>query len=122
MNNSLDDSQKPMDEDRRHSKRLNKNFILSYFHKNSPEQIFEITQLRNISMGGMCFITSLAYEPATPLGIKLQTPFLTENTYIEGYVLASHEKAKGLLYETRLKFTFIDVQAKLVLEKMIKFF
>ena len=60
--------------ERRRYKRVNKNFILTYFDKNHPEDRHEITQLKNISLGGLCFVTLHHFEPGTPLGIELKHP------------------------------------------------
>ena len=82
----------------------------------------EITQLKNISMGGMCFVTSARFEPGTQLGIELKTPYLADTTYLEGVVLESHEKVMDIIYETRLKFEFLNPQAEFLLAKIIEFF
>ena len=95
-------------EERRRYKRINKNFILSYFIKNLPEKRFEITQLKNISLGGMCFITSKAFEAGTEMGIELKTPYMSDVTYLEGRILQSHVKVKNMIYETRFEFENIQ--------------
>jgi len=112
---------KPGTERRKHE-RIRKSFILSYFQQASPEKKFEITQLKNISLGGMCFVTTRGFEPSTKLGIELKTPYLAGTTYLEGTVLESHEKMAKMIYETRLKFEPLDTEAKILLEKLIEFF
>ncbi|HBG60825.1 MAG: hypothetical protein A2Y03_07420 [Omnitrophica WOR_2 bacterium GWF2_38_59] len=109
-------------EERRRYKRINKNFILSYFIKNLPEKRFEITQLKNISLGGMCFITSQAFEPGTEMGIELKTPYMSDVTYLEGKILQSHVKVKNMIYETRFEFEHIQPQAEFLISKLIEFF
>lgn len=108
--------------DRRQYKRISKNFILSYFFKDKPTEKIEITQLKNISMGGMCFITSKHFMPSTLLGIELKTPYISEITYLEGEVLESQEKIKNMIYETRLQFTSLNENAKFLLTKLIEYF
>ncbi len=122
MNPKPNEPEKNLGAERRQYKRISKSFILSYFEKSNPEQKFEITQLRNISQGGMCFITTRSFMPNTRLGVELRTPYLAETTYLEGDVLGSHEKIKGMLYETRLQFTLINSQAEFLLSKLIEFF
>ena len=109
-------------EDRRRYKRVSKSFILSYYDKGKPQNKYEITQLKNISLGGMCFITSQSFPPGTVFGVELRTPYITESIYLEGQVQQSHEKMKNLLYETRLKFDKLDPLAEFVLTKMTAFF
>ena len=55
------------DEERRQYKRINRSFILSYFDLQNPEIKFEISQLKNISLGGM-FVFS---DQPPPFGAEL---------------------------------------------------
>ncbi len=123
----LGDDSNPSDEnkiemERRREKRIKKHFLLTYFDKNNPSKRFELTQLKNISLGGLCFVTSQPFTPSTKIGIELKTPYLADATYLEGVVLASHEKVRNLLYETRLKFEFLDPKAEVLLSKLIEYF
>ncbi len=113
---------KESNEERRQYERIKKSFILSYFDQAHPENKFEITQLKNISFGGMCFITSQSYESQTKLGIELKTPYLAGTTHLEGIVLGSNEKMKDKIYETRLQFGNLDAEAKILLGKLIELF
>ncbi len=112
----------PLREERRRHKRIKKNFILTYFDVSNPSQRFEITQLKNISKGGICFITTRSFIASTKIGIELKTPYLSGTTYLEGSVLESHEKIKNLLYETRLQFTSVEPQAEFLLNKVVEYF
>ena len=109
-------------EERRLHKRIKKNFILTYFDLNNPSLKFEITQLKNISKGGMCFITTQAFPSSTKIGIELKTPYLSGTTYLEGTVLESHENIKNLLYETRLEFMSLAPQSEFLLDKLKEYF
>ena len=108
--------------ERRQYKRVNKNFILNYIEKAHPEKRYEITQLKNISMGGLCFVTSHEFPAGTILGIELKTPYLSDTTYLEGEILESHEKVKNTIYETRLQFSSLSSEAEFLLSKIIEFF
>jgi len=110
------------DEERRQYERINRSFILSYYDIAQPDYKFEITQLKNISFGGMCFITGRSYESSTKLGIELKTPYLAGTTHLEGVVLGSNEKMKDKIYETRLQFGSLDAEAKVLLGKLIELF
>lgn len=105
--------------ERRKHERINKSYVLRYFLRENPAEKFEITQLKNISMGGMCFVTTEAYPPNSTLGIELKTPYVSETTYLEGRVLQSHEKAGSMLYQTRVEFYELNDHAKLLLSKII---
>lgn len=108
--------------EQRKYKRIHRHFVLTYFSLADPKQRHEASQLKNISLGGMCLITAKPYAPLTLLGIELKTPYLTELTHLEGKVLESHEKVKDIIYETRVEFTYISDQAKFILNKIIKHF
>ena len=110
------------DKERRQYERIKKSFILSYFSQSEPDEKFEITQLKNISLGGMCFVTSKNFDPSTEIYIELKTPYLAETTHLDGVVLESHEKMKNKIYETRLEFRDLDTEAKVLLEKLMEFF
>ncbi len=109
-------------EERRKYKRINKSFILTYYDKSNPQEKYEITQLRNIGMGGMCFVTTRTFPSGTHLFIDLKTPYLTDITHIHGSVQESHEKVKDMLYETRLKFEHLNAEAEYVIAKLMEVF
>ena len=108
--------------ERRKYKRIKKHFILTYYNFATPDVRFEASQLKNISLGGMCLITAKQFPPAARLGIELKTPFLAELIHLEGVVLESHERVKGIIYETRLQFSEISSQAEFVLKNIIQHF
>lgn len=106
--------------ERRQYLRIEKNFLLMYYDVNRPQDRFNATQMKNISLGGMCLITEKPFEPGTVLGIELKTPFLASLTHLEGTVLESHEKLKNLVYETRIKFHILSPQAEYILNRLIQ--
>ena len=111
-----------MMQERRKNRRIQKHFILAYFEKDHPEHRYELTQLKNIGHGGMCFVTSRQFAVGAKIGIELKTPYLAETTYLEGKVLESHEKVRSMIYETRLEFEFLDPEGEFLLAKLIEFF
>ncbi len=111
-----------MSQERRKHKRIDKHFILFYSEKDFPEREYESTQLKNISGGGMCFVTSRKFEPGVKIVIQLKTPYLAEATHLEGRVLESHEKVRDMIYETRIKFESLDRQGEFILSKLSEFF
>ncbi len=108
--------------ERRKYLRIKKNFILSYYTKSEPSVRYKVSQMKNISKGGMCFITSQKYAPETMLIVELRTPYFADITYLEGIVLESHEKIPGIIYETRLRFENLSPQATFLLDKLEEFF
>ena len=114
------DNKEPFN-DRRQYKRINRSYILKYFDITDPTKKFEITQLKNISLGGICFPASKNIEVQTTLGIELKAPYFAEFVYLEGIVLECKEKIKGMMFEVRLQFNALDPKAEYVLANMIKF-
>ncbi len=108
--------------ERRHYIRIEKHFIISYYDLNDPAVRHNISQLKNISLGGMCFITSQGYATATKMGIELKTPFLADTVHVEGTILESREKVPDMIYEIRLSFDALSGEAELVLKKVVETF
>jgi hypothetical protein len=111
------ESPKGPDERRKHV-RVDRNFILTYTDKLTPNVKNEITQLRNISRGGMCFVATRSFEKSTVLLIEMRTPFTTGSIMLEGIVLESRERIKGMIYDVRLQFQNLPPQASDILEKI----
>ncbi len=108
--------------ERRQYLRVKKNFILTYYLETEPAVKYKVTQLKNISKGGMCFITSQKYAPMTKLIVELKTPYLVDITHLEGTVLESHEKIPNIIYETRLQFENLSSQAQFLIDKLEELF
>jgi len=109
-------------QERRKFLRIRKNFILSYYNKSHPETRHDATQLKNISIGGMCFLTSLQFRAGTIIAIELKTPYLTGTVYLEGKVVGCVERLAGTVYETRLAFDNLSQQAEFVLQKIVEYY
>ncbi len=105
--------------ERRQYKRIKKHFILTYYDSAHPDEKFGASQLKNISLGGMCLITAKEFPEKTLLAIELKTPFMTDLTHMEGIVLSSREQMKDIIYETRIQFSELTPEAHFVLSKII---
>ncbi|VAX35769.1 hypothetical protein MNBD_UNCLBAC01-304 [hydrothermal vent metagenome] len=115
----MEDRRTGRKKDRRKFPRINKNFILSYLDPSTSDKKYEITQLVNISTGGMCFVTTTQLESLIKIQIKLKIPYLSNNTHLCGKVLDSREKVKGIIYITRLEFEDLPPNAKLLVKEII---
>ncbi len=109
-------------QERRKYIRIKKHFILSYYEKSLPNKKHDASQLKNISKGGMCFLTSVYFKPGTILSIELKTPYLTGTVYLEGKVLGCTEKLNGILFETRMQFEQVSTQAEFVINKIVDYY
>ena len=104
--------------ERRKFVRVDRNFILTYFDKNLPHIKNEITQLRNISKGGLCFVSTRTFPLSLELIIEMRTPFTTGTVMLEGVVLESRERIKNMIYDVRLEFRNVQPPAMEILEKI----
>ena len=120
--NKKNNPEPPQPPERRQFKRVKKHFILSYFELTNPKVRYDASQLKNISLGGMCFVTAKPFAAGALLGVELKTPFMSELTHLEGVVVGSQERLKNIIYETRLKFENLTPQAQFVINKLIQYF
>lgn len=112
----------PVKNERRQYVRIGKNLILSYFLPQDPSRKFDMSQMKNLSRGGICFVTTESFPPMTRLAVEFMTPYLTETSALTGVVIESTEKIPGLLFETRMKFENLSPVATKFLEEMISYF
>ena len=108
-------------QNRRKFVRVYRNFICSYWLKGKEETKIEISQINNISQGGLNFSSTFAFDQGVLLEIELKTPFISEKVNLEGIVLESREKISNLIFEVRLEFQNVSEQAKDVLEKIERY-
>ena len=108
--------------ERRRYIRIEKHFIISYFDKNDPAVKHSISQLKNISMGGMCFVAPQNYSGGAQMGVNLKTPYVADMVGMEGVVLESREKIANMIYEVRLQFGPLSKEAEFVLKKIVETF
>ncbi len=108
---------KPPKENRK-SQRIYHSFILSYYSVSDPAKQKKVAQINNISAGGMNFSVSEPHKVQEIIVVELKTPFLPENLYLQGEVLECREKISDLIYEIRVQFKDLPLQAKEGLAKI----
>ncbi|MDP2939082.1 MAG: PilZ domain-containing protein [Candidatus Omnitrophota bacterium] len=109
-------------EERRKYERLKRPFVVSYNALGDPSATYDITQIKDISLGGMRFITSKGYMPNTRLNIELRLPFMEEKVKLKARVIESKEVVKDLIYDTRVCFKELEEEAQEILSKTINLF
>ncbi|MBF0485030.1 MAG: PilZ domain-containing protein [Candidatus Omnitrophica bacterium] len=107
--------------ERRQHVRIRRNYIIRFSDKNNPSVKFEISQIENISKGGLCFTSTIPFIEKSDLLVELRTPYIFDTIHLEGQVLESKEKVKGLIFENRLQFHDVTPQAADILDKIEKF-
>jgi len=92
-----------MNDFKRKFERIETHIVLSY--KGERDEIFNSSQLLDISRKGMQFTTSKPYPVDSRIIINVIVPTSYPNKLgINGRVAHSHEKLKGLLYHTGIEF------------------
>ncbi len=107
--------------ERRQFIRIKKNYIIRFCEKNNPSLKFDVSQVENISKGGLCFTSTVSFQEGADIAIELRTPYVADTIYLEGHILNSRETVKGLVYANRLKFHDITPESADVLEKIEKY-
>ena len=108
--------------DRRKHVRIYRNYILTYHLKGRGDEKHEVSQVNNISKGGVHFVAREPFAAGSELVIGVKTPFLSDKVDFEGTVIESHEKVAGILYEVRLKFHDLSPHAKEIMDKIERAF
>lgn len=93
--------------ERRRNRRISGRFIVSYRVFEEVDNI-DITQTKNLSLGGMLLTTNRAFELGTKLALEIRLPFDPNPIILVGRVVESYEVTKDLIYDTRLEFLAID--------------
>jgi len=93
--------------ERRKHPRASGRFVVRYRLFEESDNV-DITQTKNISMGGMYLTTNKKFESGVKLTLEIRLPFDPHPIMIIGRVLDSREVAKNLIYDTRLEFIAID--------------
>ena len=105
--------------ERRKHKRIYRNFILNFHEKDkSDAALHDISQVNNVSKGGMNFSSSHPLEQGVVVIIDLKAPFIADPVRLEGLVLGCREKIPEMIYEIRVQFQEIPHQALIALEKI----
>ena len=94
-------------QDRRKSPRIEANFVVNYKIEEMPEG-YDLSQTKNISQGGILMTTNRSFEKGSFLTINIRIPFVPQKIKLKGEVVASQEKVRDLIYETRVQFVGLD--------------
>ena len=90
-------------QERRKYPRLDANYIISYRILEKSDD-FDLTQTRNVSLGGALITANKQYQPGAVLELIVKVPFRGDRVTIKGEVVDSNEVVKNVMYETRIRF------------------
>jgi c-di-GMP-binding flagellar brake protein YcgR len=109
------------DRERRNYERIKRHFVVTYKVRGKEEKP-EVSQIKDISEGGMFFTTSKNYLAGTILEVKLKTPISSLGINLLAKVIESEEVAPQLIYNTRVAFLQMDTLSKSLLKETVDFF
>jgi len=104
--------------ERRKFIRIYRNFIMTYHEKGEPNAEKNVSQVNNVSKGGLSFSTDHLLNKGIVLVIGLKTPFIADPIHVDGVVLECREKVAGMIYEVRVQFQEVSDDVLDVLDKI----
>jgi hypothetical protein len=104
--------------ERRKHVRIYRNFIMTYHEKGKSSAKHKVSQVKNVSKGGMSFTSTHPLDQGTVVLIDLKVPFVAHPIHLEGIVLECQEKISEMIYHVRLQFHEISAHVLTVLEKI----
>ncbi len=105
-------------ERRKHPRISNARFVVSYRLFEEMENV-DVSQTKNISLGGMLLTTNREFKPGTKLTLEIRLPFDPNPIILVGEVLESRQIIKDLLYDTRLEFLAIDENHRKIINQTV---
>ena len=101
--------------------RIDGRFIVSYRVIPSNSNA-DITQTKNLSLGGMLLTTNCCFPEGTRLALDIRLPFDPSPIMITAKVLESKEIIKSLIYDTRLIFLTIDEKHSKIINETVNYY
>jgi c-di-GMP-binding flagellar brake protein YcgR len=108
-------------QERRKFARITGRFIVSY-RVLEEDDCIDISQTKNISMGGMLLTTNRQFPPGSKLAIEIRLPFDLNPILLIGRVVDSHEITKDLIYDTRLEFLTMDDRHRKIITQTVDYY
>lgn len=107
--------------ERRKHPRARGRFIVSYRIVDEINNV-DITQTKNISLGGMLLTTNRQFSIGTTLAIEIRLPFDPNPIMLIGRVVESREIIKGLIYDTHLEFLTVDERHRKIIGETVGYY
>jgi hypothetical protein len=106
-------------QEKRRNVRFQKHYTVVFSLKNMPEKICDTSGIRDVSKGGIKFLSFNKYEIGTVLVFQIRFPFVYPRvTLVEGKVV--NIVPAGGIYQTSVQFVNVTPQALIDLEQMEK--
>lgn len=110
-----------MGPERRKLPRVSTKFMVSYRILEEAEKV-DLTQTKNISVGGMLLTTNKFFSPGTKLVLEIRLPIDPIPIMLIGKVIESGEVTRNLIYDTRIEFLAVDENHRRLLGQTVEYF
>jgi len=107
-------------EEKRKYPRASGRFVVSYRVFNEANNV-DISQTKNLSLGGMLLTTNRPFEPGTNLALEIRLPFDAHPILLMGKVVESREISKNMIYDTRIQFVAVDENHRRVIGGTVEY-
>jgi hypothetical protein len=107
--------------EQRKNPRVDVRFIVSYRILDENDKR-DITQTKNMSLGGMLLTTNRQFAKGTNLALEIRLPFDPNPIMLVGKVIESREIVKNLVYDTRIMFIAIDEKHRGVIGDTVSYY
>ncbi|MCX5700211.1 MAG: PilZ domain-containing protein [Candidatus Omnitrophica bacterium] len=108
-------------QERRKHPRIMGRFIVSYRIMDEINNV-DITQTKNISLGGMLLTTNRKFNSGTNLALEIRLPFDPHPIMLIGKVIDSREIMKDMIYDTRMEFLAVDERHRKVIGETVEYY
>ncbi len=95
-------------------------FVVSYTEEYGPKAA-DISQTKNISIGGLLFTTHRGFLPDAILSLKIRIPETLEYINLKAKVIESVQIIKDLMYDTRVAFIQVGDEDKVAISKTVEY-
>ena len=107
--------------ERRGNNRARGRFVVSY-RILDEEAATDLTQTKDISMGGMLLTTNRKFAIGTKLALEMRLPLDPDPLLVIGSVIESKEVVDNLIYDTHLSFLTVDPKHKEIIGKTVDYY
>ncbi|MDD4954293.1 MAG: PilZ domain-containing protein [Candidatus Omnitrophica bacterium] len=107
--------------EKRKDPRVSGRFVVSYRILEEANNV-DISQTRNISVGGMLLTTNRGFDKGTNLALEIRLPFSLDAMKFIGRVVESREISRGLIYDTRIEFFSVEDKYKKVVGDTVDYY
>lgn len=108
-------------QERRKHPRIKGRFVVSYRTLEETDKV-DVTQTKNMSLGGMLLTTNRQFSPGTKLALEIRLPFDPNPIMLIANVVESVEIMKDMIYDTRLAFLSIDERHKNIINQTVYYY